>query len=174
MLHFLYSCSDLSVLPDFVLCTLFACLLMQVSVCDIRTMRIPDRLNLSILVLGAARQIWHVLLFRPDCLARAGWQAAAAETGLAVLTGLLAASLPLYLIALAVPGSIGGGDIKLSAAAGVSLGWRAVLRGTAAGLVLGGFFAAGCLLLHKKKTGQSFPLGPFLASGYLYQMMCSS
>ncbi len=136
---------------------LLICLLVQVSLCDIREMRIPDRLNLGILLLGLGRQAVSTLC----------WPGA-------VLGGLLAAALPMYLVAVAFPGSLGGGDIKLAAAAGVYLGAGGVLRGTGAGVVAAGIYAAVCLLLHKKTARQTFPLGPFLAAGYMYQIICSS
>ena len=149
------------------------CLLVQVSLCDIREMRIPDRLNLAILVLGLGRQA--VLALRHSGIAATGgWPALLISLAGSVLGGLLAAALPMYLVAVAFPGSLGGGDIKLAAAAGVSLGAAGVLRGTGAGVVAAGIYAAGCLLLHKKTARQTFPLGPFLAAGYMYQIICSS
>ena len=140
---------------------LFVCLLVQVSICDIRTMQIPDRLNLAILLLGLCRQI--LLCGNP-------WQ----QTAVLVLMGMLAAALPMYALAAAFPGSLGGGDIKMTGACGVYLGAAGVLRGTAAAMTAAGIFACGCVLLHRKKARQVFPLGPFLAAGFLYQMMCSS
>ena len=147
---------------------LLLCLLVQISLCDVRTMRIPDRLNLAVLLLGIGKRAVPVLAGQADVpavlLSFAG----------SVLSGLLAAALPMYLIAVAFPGSLGGGDIKLAAAAGVYLGAAGVLRGTGAGVVIAGIYAAGCLVLHKKTARQTFPLGPFLALGYLSQIICSS
>ena len=136
---------------------LFVCLLVQVSVCDIRTMKIPDRLNMAILALGMLRQ-----LAAPEL----AWETAAG--------GLLAAALPMYLLAVAFPGSIGGGDIKFTAAAGVFLGAAGVLQGAAAGMLLAGVYGAGLLLRHKKTARQTFPLGPFLAAGFLFSMITCS
>jgi prepilin signal peptidase PulO-like enzyme (type II secretory pathway) len=146
---------------------LFVCLLVQASVCDIRTRKIPDRLNLAILALGLIRQ-WAAF-------AAAGGTAAGAAGALGQLAsasagGLLAAALPLYLIAVAFPGSIGGGDIKFTAAAGVFLGAASVLMGTAAGLVPAGLYAALLLAARKKTARQTFALGPFLAAGFLFAM----
>ena len=142
-------------------------LLVQISICDIRTMQIPDRLNLAVLLLGLGRQVVLALW-------RSGETAGLLPLAAAVPGGLLAAALPMYLLAVAFPGSLGGGDIKLAAAAGVYLGAAGVLRGTGAGIVAAGIYAAGCLLLHIKTARQTFPLGPFLALGYLSQIICSS
>ena len=150
---------------------LFVCLLVQASVCDIRTRKIPDRLNLAILALGLIRQ--------GAAFAAAGGIAAGTVAGAAGALGqlasasaggLLAAALPLYLIAVAFPGSIGGGDIKFTAAAGVFLGAASVLMGTAAGLVPAGLYAALLLAARKKTARQTFALGPFLAAGFLFAM----
>ena len=149
---------------------LFVCLLVQVSVCDIRTRKIPDRLNLAILALGLIQQ--------GAAFAAAGGIAAGTAAGAAGALGqlasasaggLLAAALPLYLIAVAFPGSIGGGDIKFTAAA-VFLGAASVLMGTAAGLVPAGLYAALLLAARKKTARQTFALGPFLAAGFLFAM----
>ena len=76
---------------------LFVCLLVQASVCDIRTRKIPDRLNLAILALGLIRQ--------GTAFAAAGGIAAGTAAGAAGALGqlasasaggLLAAALPLY------------------------------------------------------------------------------
>ena len=149
MLHFLYLFYDLLLLG----------LLMAVSVRDLRTMTIPDRLNLAIFLLG--------LLRRGSLLAGVGVAALGAE-GLSACGGLLAAALPMYLLAAAFPGSIGGGDIKFAAAAGVYLGWEGVLRGAGGGMLLAGCYAAFVLLSHKKTARQAFALGPFLAAGFFY------
>ena len=153
------------------------CLLVQISLCDIREMRIPDRLNLAILLLGFGRQAMSALCeygAAPGGGCPDGLLAGLLLFAGSVLGGLLAAALPMYLVAVAFPGSLGGGDIKLAAAAGVSLGAGGVLRGTGVGVVAAGIYAAGCLLLHKKTARQTFPLGPFLAAGYMYQIICSS
>ena len=156
---------------------LLLCLLVQISLCDIRTMRIPDRLNLTVLLLGIGRQTVFALCeygTAPGGGCPDGLPAGLLLFAGGVLGGLLAAALPMYLVAVAFPGSLGGGDIKLAAAAGVSLGAGGVLRGTGVGVVAAGIYAAGCLLLHKKTARQTFPLGPFLAAGYMYQIICSS
>lgn len=61
--------------------------------------------------------------------------------------------------------ALGGGDVKLIAAVGATLGWT----GLAGALVIGSFTGAlvggGLLLLKRKKPGDAIPYGPFLCLG---------
>jgi prepilin signal peptidase PulO-like enzyme (type II secretory pathway) len=60
---------------------------------------------------------------------------------------------------------MGGGDVKLMAAAGLYLGWKLILFSLFAGSVTGA--AAGMILIVKKRAGlkSEIPFGPFLAFG---------
>ncbi len=65
---------------------------------------------------------------------------------------------------------MGGGDIKLTAAAGLVLG----IEGSVAGLIIGLaalllFFAGHRLIRHKnrKETGEALPMAPFLSLGFI-------
>lgn len=124
---------------------LFLFLLAMVSVCDIKSREIPDRLQAAIALLCLLR-------FSP-------WN----------LAGVLAA-LPYLLVGLAGPGTdgIGGGDIKLAAAIGLVLGLPASLTASLMGLA--GFIAFGLVCSARKKLKgrkekSAYPVGPFLASG---------
>lgn len=128
---------------------LFCCLLLTASVWDLRKRMIPDVLNVLIFCAGLPT-------FTPDKLA-------------GVLIGL-----PLLIAALVKQGGMGGGDIKLSAAAGFVLGFP---LGTA-GLILG---LSAALLYHlliqsirklkRIKTPaaseSTLPLAPFLSLGFI-------
>lgn len=81
------------------------------------------------------------------------------------LIGAVIVSLPMLLLAIAVPGAFGGGDIKLMAASGFFLGIDAIVVGMFFGLLSGGLYAS-CMLASKKlKRGDQFAFGPFLAFG---------
>lgn len=88
------------------------------------------------------------------------------------LFGVLAA-LPLLTAALCKRGSIGGGDIKLTAASGLVLGFAPGLAGLCAGLAAMLLFYAGRRIAGRiRKDGKSrntasLPLAPFLAIGFL-------
>ena len=86
--------------------------------------------------------------------------------------GVLAA-LPLLLAALIQPESMGGGDIKLTAAAGFVLGFWRGIWGMALGLLLAVLYFCAVKLFkrfahHTPSTmaQAALPLGPFLSIGF--------
>lgn len=86
------------------------------------------------------------------------------------LLGILAA-LPLLFSALYDPDGIGGGDIKLTAAAGLVIGfWKAVI-GLFFGLILVLIYHVLTNGLYKQeikiKCRDSYPLAPFLGVGFI-------
>ncbi len=81
------------------------------------------------------------------------------------LFGLGIVSMPMLLLALFTKGAFGGGDIKLLAASGFFLGWRAVLSGMFWGLCLGGCYGSWMLFRGKLSLKDFFAFGPFLAVG---------
>ena len=90
----------------------------------------------------------------------------------AQLAGVLAA-LPLLIAALIQPDGMGGGDIKLTAAAGFVLGVWHGLWGLALGLLLAVLFSAAAALFQNlvrhidlPKSQAAMPLGPFLSIGF--------
>ena len=128
---------------------LFFCLLLAASVWDLRKRIIPDSLCLLIALTG-------LINFSPVRL----W-------------GVLAA-LPLLIAALCKPEGIGGGDIKLTAAAGMVLGFGGCTAGLLLGLTASLFFylieqiVRRLRKLEPRKASQaSLPLAPFLSLGFL-------
>lgn len=92
------------------------------AVCDVRTRRIPNALVLALLVCGLAANALH------------GWQAVAIDAALVLavlLAGAVAFSFRL----------IGGGDVKLLAAAAGTLGYPACVTFILFTLLCGGFLA---------------------------------
>lgn len=81
------------------------------------------------------------------------------------LIGAVCVSVPMLLITLLVKGAFGGGDIKLTAAAGLFLSWRFVLAGTLLGMFISGFYGIYLLLLKKAEKKSKIKLVPFLAYG---------
>lgn len=141
------ACQGISITPvlQIVQAVLFLFLLAAVSVCDIKSREIPDRLQAAIALLC-------FLQFSPQNLA-----------------GVLAA-LPYLLAALAGPdtGGIGGGDIKLAAAIGLVLGLPASLAASVMGLAGFTVFGLVCSVIKRlkgRKERVAYPVGPFLASG---------
>jgi leader peptidase (prepilin peptidase)/N-methyltransferase len=84
------------------------------------------------------------------------------------LVGLAAYGVPMFLVALAVPGGLGMGDVKLAALIGLVLGSMGLsLVGVAAflGIVGGGLAAVGAMAILRYSRKRQIPFGPFLAGG---------
>ena len=80
------------------------------------------------------------------------------------IIGLFAVSGLFFLIALVTGGrAMGGGDIKLMAAVGFVLGWKAVIIALFMSALFGVLFSIGRKLVSKKEMKGVIPFGPFLA-----------
>lgn len=128
---------------------LFFCLLLAASVWDLRKRIIPDSICMMIVLTG-------LMDFSPVKL----W-------------GVLAA-LPLLIAALFKPEGIGGGDIKITAAAGIVLGFWGCTAGLLLGLMASLFFylieqiVRRLRKLEPQKAAQAaLPMAPFLSLGFL-------
>ena len=119
-----------------------------ISYRDFKTNEIPDIFNLSLLVLGVAAALLNPM---PSLINR--------------LIGLVAVSLPLLAVSLLMKNAIGGGDIKLMAAAGFLLGWQSVLLAAAIGITLAGAYAIWLLATKKAGPKEVFAFGPALCLG---------
>ena len=135
-------------LPEVLQAGFFVALLLAASIVDCRRRIIPN----SICVLIAAAGLISFSHAR--------------------LLGPLAA-LPLLIAAMGREGSMGGGDIKLTAAAGLVLGFQGGLWGLALGLALAVLFHGARTLIRRlrgEKTAAihraALPLAPFLSIGY--------
>ena len=123
---------------------------------DLDLHRLPDRLVLPAYGVGL------VLLGGVDVLrgAVAPFGIAAAGAGASVL---------LYLaLAVAKPGGMGLGDVKLAGALGLflgHLGLAQLLVGVASAFVLGGLFGAVLLATGRAARGSAIPFGPWMLAG---------
>jgi len=124
---------------------------------DFEHMIIPDSLNIAIALAGFAAT---VLSSQPK---------------LTHIWGIFIISVPLLLIAvISRGGAMGGGDIKLMAAAGFYLGWQPVLVGTFFALLSGGAFGIYKIISEKEKSQRIMPFGPFLAGGAIIALFFGS
>ncbi len=137
----LHICSYILIAAFFFLLSVIACE-------DALTMRIPDGRNAALFFVGLGALL---TCSGPRLSDR--------------LIGLFLISVPMLLIALAVPRGFGGGDIKLMAAGGFFLGGRGIAAALVIGAFSGGVYAVS--LLFRKKAGKKdvFPFGPFLCAG---------
>ena len=124
------------------------CVLVTVAFIDIDTMEIPDSMHVALIVLGICA-VFAVPM--PALVSR--------------LIGIVAVSVPMILLDLIIKDSFGGGDIKLCAACGFLLGWRALIVGTFIAIIGGGIYGIYLLASKKKDRKGHFAFGPFLAAG---------
>lgn len=126
-------------------CLLVSALLV-LSVIDFRTYEIPLGINIFILVLG----LIHIALDYQN------W--------VGYVIGLFAISIPLEIILLASGGrAIGGGDVKLMAAAGLLLGWQKITLALVLGCVLGSVIHT--IRMKVFHARHLLAMGPYLAMG---------
>lgn len=133
---------------DAILVCLLATALLGLGIVDWKIQRIPRWINRFILLLAVIHTVLH------------------AEQWLTYVLGLCCISFVLVLVYWLTKGrGIGGGDIKLMAAAGMFLGWEQSLQA---------FFAAcifACVVhglrMIVRKSGSTLAFGPYLAAGIL-------
>ncbi len=81
------------------------------------------------------------------------------------LIGAAAAAGPMLILALVKEGAFGGGDIKLMAAGGFFLGWRASLAAAWIGLTAAALYCVVLMLKRRLTFKDTIAFGPFLALG---------
>ncbi|NLV92545.1 MAG: prepilin peptidase [Firmicutes bacterium] len=121
--------------------------LVVLSLEDLRTGLLPNRLTLSGTVVGLACRWWLTASFWSGL---GGWSLAV------TIMGTLAA---------VSRGGIGWGDVKLMGLIGAFLGWRQTLTALLLGTLLGGLAGGWLLVTKRKQRRDTIPYGPFLAAG---------
>jgi len=150
--------------PSFsaVFLSLFAFILLTVSIIDWDTQEIPDKLLIFTALIGiswvAAGHFSTVFPMAPGFI----------DAGL----GILAGGLPLFIVdklvlALFKKDGFGYGDVKLMAVCGLFLGWRLIFAAFFFAFITGGVFATVLLLTGRAKRGEYIAFGPFLCAGVL-------
>lgn len=135
----------------FLLYALASSALLGLSVVDLAVYEIPPQFNWFILAVGAVA----------TALDHKNW--------LNHLIGMFLVSGIFYLIALATKGrGMGGGDIKLMAAAGLLLGWQKILLVMVLGCILGAVIHSIVMAVSKKEHMLAF--GPYLSAAALLVM----
>lgn len=125
---------------------LMASALLVLSVIDFRTYEIPFGINVFIFILGCINL----------GLDWADWKN--------YLVGFFAVSAFLYLLYLLTKGrAIGGGDIKLMAAAGMLLGWKKIILAFVLGCILGSVIHL--VRMRVTKAEHILAMGPYLSAG---------
>jgi leader peptidase (prepilin peptidase) / N-methyltransferase len=132
----------------------FVAMLATVTVTDLRRRLIPNRVLVAAVAIGMP----------PLALADAG-------SLLLHLAAAAAAGGFFLILAVARPGGLGMGDVKLIAAMGLFLG-QAVLGAVLVALLAGSLFGLALVLRHGRVAVKwAIPFGPFLAVGGLVAML---
>ena len=127
---------------------LMASALLALSVIDFRTYEIPFGFNVFIGILGLVRLVTNF----------GNWSD--------YVLGFLAISVVLALLLIVSQGrAIGGGDVKLMAAAGLLLGWKLIILAFLIGCILGSVIH---IIRMKVSQAESvLAMGPYLSAGIL-------
>lgn len=126
--------------------------LIVISMIDFRTYEIPFGCNLVILALGAVRLILDLPHWYDYVI------------GFFTVSGIF---MIIYWITRG--NGIGGGDIKLMAAAGLLLGWKEILLALVIGSVAGSVIHL--ILMKVQKKDRVLAFGPYLALGIFFAML---
>ncbi|WP_424447953.1 prepilin peptidase [Microbacterium arborescens] len=138
-----------------VLSVVCAALSLGLSLIDIATHRLPNRLVLALAV-AASGSAALTAIDRASTRPLIG----------AVVAG--AALFALYLLLHAGRGGMGGGDVKLAGAIGLLTGphgWEVPLVATGLAFVLGGLLAVVLMTLRRADRRTRLPFGPFMLVG---------
>jgi len=126
-------------------CFLFS-ILIVIAVIDWRTFEIPFSLNISIGVLAVLRIIMDISNLLDALI------------GFCVISGFL-----MIIFFITKGNGIGGGDIKLMAAAGLYLGWKNIMLAFVVGCILGAIIHLILMKVYNKNHMLAF--GPYLSAG---------
>ncbi len=143
-------------IKGFIIVSIVYCLaisaLIVLSVIDLRTNTIPFGINIFIFCLGMIRMAFDYRHFYD------------------YLIGFFAVSAFLYLLYLVTKGKgMGGGDIKLMAAAGLLVGWKLILLSFFLGCIYGSVIHP--LRMKFGKQGKVLAFGPYLSAGIVTAML---
>ena len=147
----------LVIVNGFNLTTILYCLctsaLLALSVIDWRICEIPVAFNIFIGIIGIIRLLTDL----------GHWQS--------YVIGFFAVSGFLYLLYVITNGrGIGGGDIKLMAAAGLLVGWKLIILSLGIGCLLGSVIHL--ILMKIRDKDRVLAFGPYLSMGIYISMVC--
>ena len=134
----------------------FAAITIALTLIDLDTHRLPNAIVMPSYAVAIA-------LFTVACLLGAEWAALVrAVVGMAILYAFY------FVLRLARPDGMGGGDVKLAGVVGLHLawiGWTSLIVGAFAAFVLGGLFGVVLLVRRRADRSTAIPFGPWMLIG---------
>ena len=138
---------------DMLLCQALMSALLVLSVIDARTKEIPNGINIFIAVIGLIRAVVTIIP-----IIKSGGSVLDVVLGPVVVSGVL-----LLILVISGGGAIGGGDVKLMAAAGLFLGLKCTLLALVIGCIAGSIIHVA--LMKIRHLGRELAMGPYLSLG---------
>jgi leader peptidase (prepilin peptidase)/N-methyltransferase len=134
----------------------FAFTLVTVSAVDLDERRIPNKVMLPMSILAAILLVGATLIEgEPSLIVR-------------MLVGGLAYAVPMFILGVVAPGSMGMGDVKLAAYLGAHLAWLSyshIMVGAFLGFLIGAVLGLLLIALRRKGRKDTLPFGPSMAIG---------
>ncbi|MDH5639431.1 MAG: prepilin peptidase [Nitrospinota bacterium] len=127
--------------------------LVAATIIDINHQIIPDEISIGALAIGLALSPFLPLGF------------------IEALLGALLGGGVFFALAIAYPGGMGGGDIKLIAAIGAILGWKMAFLTIILGSSLGAVVGLAMMAITGRSRKARIPFGPFLAIGAIISIL---
>jgi leader peptidase (prepilin peptidase)/N-methyltransferase len=137
---------------------------------------LPTVIAVLFFLLVAIVDLKHRLVLNAMVLPASGFVLLARmmDSGESLVPTLLGAGVglfPFLLTALAKPGSMGGGDVKLAALIGLALGFPEVLWAISLGILGGGIVSIVFLLSRRFQASDHLPYAPFLCLGAITALL---
>ena len=137
---------------------LFSIFIIVIGYIDIKTKIIPDKIVLYFAVINGLFVVLNLIAFKvPEVSSN--------------LLGIIAASGILFFVSYFSNGSIGGGDIKFAAAAGLFLGWKLSISALFISMIIAGIILSILLIAQKIGKNDMVALGPYLSFGMYFAML---
>lgn len=144
---------------NFIFYSFILSILIIISFIDYSYQIIPDGLVLLILVSTIIYKAFIYIVYKTPL------------SFLDSISGFIGAGLLFFIIALVSNGGMGGGDIKLSAALGFTLGLKKTLLNILLSFIIGAVFSIVLLLSGKKGRKDAIPFGPFINISFLITIL---
>lgn len=132
-------------------------ILLAITMIDFDTMTIPNGLNIALIVPSVLFAFLH-----PEI----SW--------IGRILGIIAISLPMYILTLIIPDCFGGGDIKLIAVSGLMLGWQNTILAGFISILFAGIYAIYLLCTKRVQKGAHIAFGPYICIGIVISLLYGS